>query len=62
MCLTQMCALSYVAVTNLREVIELPLNICAVKADVLVKGKKKNAFKHVKRLAKLLSKMKPPQI
>lgn len=36
----QMCTLSYVTVTNLRKVIELPLNICAVKVDVFVKGKK----------------------
>lgn len=57
----QMCALSYVAVTNLRKVIELPLNICAVKVDVFLKGKKKNTFKHVNRLTNLLSKMKPPK-
>lgn len=54
--------MSYVAVTNLRKVIELPLNICAVKGDVFVKGKKKkNTFKHVNRLTNLLSKIKPPK-
>lgn len=37
----QMCTLSYVTVTNLRKVIKLPLNICAVKVDVFVKGKNK---------------------
>ncbi len=53
--------MSYVAVTNLRKVIELPLNVCAVKGDVFIKGKKKNTFKHVKRLTNLLSKINPPK-